>query len=179
MMTADWVALLVPLIGVVVLVAEWFRSSSQDRGDRSRQHRFVLLVGIAALVVQYANERLTQWEHRREQEQFLATLQATQREQERLLATLEMTRLEQAEHRREQDKLVAAVKSLEAQGRLTREEARALMRPAAPTEARVSLAPPAAPPAPPTEVPGAPVRILEASSALPVPPAAPTGLTVR
>ena len=179
MTLADWVALLVPIVGIVALGIEWFRSSHESREPHSRRLRFFLLtVGIAALLVQSANEQLRKWEHRRDQEQLLGELQATRREQERLLVALKNTQLEQMEHRREQDRLFAAVKSLEARGLVTREEARALMRPAPPTGIGVSIAPPSMPSPPPTEVPVPHARVFEASAA-PLTPAPPSGLTVR
>ena len=179
MTVADWVALLVLIIGVVALGIERFRSSREARGHHNGRLKAVLLtVGIAALLVQSLNEQLGKWEHRRDQEQLLAELQSTRRDQERLLAALKITQLEQEEHRREQNKLIAAVNALEAKGLLTREEARALMRPAQATEVRVSTAPPSVPLPPPTEVPVPHVRVFATSSAQPV-PAAPTNLTVR
>jgi hypothetical protein len=172
MAISDWLALSVLIVGVVALSIEWYRSFREARGHHNGRFRFgFLLAGILALLVQFATEHVRKYD----QERILAELQATRLDQEQLLAALKITRREQVEHRREQDRLFAAVNSLEAKGLLTREEARAVIRPAPPTWIGVSDAPPPMPSPPLTDVP---VRAVETASA-PLTPSPPVNLTVR
>jgi len=172
MMISEWVALSALIIGVAALSIESYRSFREARGRHNGRLRLLLLLaGIAALLVQFATEQVRKYD----QERILAELQATRRDQEQLLAALKITQREQVEHRREQDRLFAAVNSLEAKGLLTREEARAVIRPAAPAGIGVSDAPSPVPSPPLTEVP---VRAVETASAT-LPPSPPVNLTVR